>query len=53
MRPAIDVVGLVLNGAAMPRLIGAILFEQSVNQITPSARYITLETINILSHNSS
>jgi transposase-like protein len=44
-----DVVGIFPNEAAITRLIGAILLEQSDEWATQRARYITLETIGAVS----
>ena len=44
-----DVVGIFLNEAAITRLIGAILLEQSDEWATQRARYMTLETISAIS----
>jgi putative transposase len=46
-----DVVGIFPNEAAIVRLIGAILLEQSDEWATQRARYMTLETIAPLSDN--
>ncbi|GGC48554.1 hypothetical protein GCM10011504_28760 [Siccirubricoccus deserti] len=40
-----DAVGMVPNEAAITRLIGAILLEQSDEWATQRSRYMTLETI--------
>ena len=44
-----DVVGIFPNEAAITRLIGAILLEQSDEWATQRARYMTLETIGSVS----
>jgi transposase-like protein len=44
-----DVVGIFPNEAAVVRLIGAILLEQSDEWATQRARYMTLETIGAVS----
>jgi len=44
-----DVVGIFPNEAAITRLVGAILLEQSDEWATQRARYMTLETISALS----
>ncbi|TDH57841.1 IS256 family transposase [Dankookia rubra] len=44
-----DVVGIFPNDAAITRLIGAILLEQSDEWATQRARYMTLETIGTIS----
>ena len=44
-----DVVGIFPNEAAITRLIGAILLEQSDEWATQRARYTTLETISAIS----
>ncbi|TDH58466.1 IS256 family transposase, partial [Dankookia rubra] len=44
-----DVVGIFRNDAAITRLIGAILLEQSDEWATQRARYMTLETIGAVS----
>ena len=44
-----DVVGIFPNEAAITRLIGAILLEQSDEWATQRARYMTLETISAIS----
>ena len=46
-----DVVGIFPNEAAITRLIGAILLEQSDEWATQRARYLTLETIGSVSDN--
>jgi putative transposase len=46
-----DVVGIFPNEAAITRLIGAILLEQSDEWATQRARYMTLETIGTVSDN--
>jgi transposase-like protein len=46
-----DVVGIFPNEAAITRLIGAILLEQSDEWATQRARYMTLETIGSVSDN--
>ncbi len=46
-----DVVGIFPNEAAITRLIGAILLEQSDEWATQRARYMTLETISSISDN--
>jgi transposase-like protein len=44
-----DVVGIFPNEAAVVRLVGAILLEQSNESATRRARYMTLETIGAVS----
>jgi transposase-like protein len=44
-----DVVGIFPNEAAVVRLVGAILLEQSHEWATQRARYMTLETIGAIS----
>jgi transposase-like protein len=44
-----DVVGIFPNEAAVVRLVGAILLEQSHEWATQRARYMTLETIGAVS----
>ena len=46
-----DVVGIFPNEAAITRLIGAILLEQSDEWATQRSRYMTLETISTVSDN--
>ena len=46
-----EVVGIVPNEAAITRLIGAILMEQSDEWAVQRARYMTLETMAPLSDN--
>ncbi len=46
-----DVVGIFPNEAAITRLIGAILLEQSDEWATQRSRYMTLETIGAVSDN--
>ena len=48
-----DVVGILPNEAAITRLVGAILLEQSDEWATQRARYITLETIGPISDTPS
>jgi putative transposase len=48
-----DVVGIFPNEAAITRLIGAILLEQSDEWATQRARYMTLETIGAISDTAS
>src|SRR3982074_647600 len=44
-----DVAGLLPNGEALPRLVGAILLEHNDEWAVQRARYMTLETIAPLS----
>ena len=46
-----DVVGIFPKEAAITRLIGAILLEQSDEWATQRSRYMTLETISTVSDN--
>ena len=46
-----EVVGILSNVAAIVRLVGAILMEQSDEWAVQRARYMTLETIASLSDN--
>lgn len=46
-----EVVGIFLNEAAITRLVGAILMEQSDEWAVQRARYMTLETMAPLSDN--
>ena len=48
-----DVVGVFPNEAAVTRLVGAILLEQSDEWATQRARYMTMETINAISDTAS
>ncbi len=48
-----DVVGIFPNDAAITRLVGAILLEQSDEWATQRARYMTLETISAISDTAS
>jgi len=48
-----DVVGILPNEAAITRLVGAILLEQSDEWATQRARYMTLETIGAVSDTPS
>jgi transposase-like protein len=44
-----DAVGVFPNEAAVVRLVGAILLEQSAAGATPRSRYMTLEAISTVS----
>ena len=46
-----NVVGIFPNGAAITRLIGAILFEQNDEWAVQRSRYMTLETIALIADN--
>ena len=48
-----NVVDIFPNEAAVVRLVGAILLEQSDEWATQRARYMTLETIGALSNTAS
>ena len=48
-----DVVGIFPNEAAITRLVGALLLEQSDEWAVQRARYMTLETIATLSDDPS
>ena len=48
-----DVVGIFPNEAAITRLVGALLLEQSDEWATQRSRYMTLETIGAVSNTPS
>ena len=48
-----DVVGIFPNEAAITRLVGALLLEQSDEWATQRSRYMTLETIGAVSDTAS
>jgi len=48
-----DVVGISPNKAAVARLVGALLLEQSDEWATQRSRYMTLKTISAVSNTSA